>query len=269
MVLPYGGTLEAIRLSVKAAVLAQLGVEEGEVPAVSPWHQVETDGYGAFKHRALADHPLFNEDIRQLASLIHRCITPAIPKAMACMDTLQSIGKWVGDRGLAWATGPRDRPLWVVQAKSKSARKQVTMRGYHLPNVIRRLTLISHTNDVDPRAHRTGIVANFIHSLDAEHLMRTVSKFKASGGTCVGVIHDCVMCRPSEVALMHRALREAFKEMYLEDPLSRPVKLLTVDGTPAVEYADWYALAKDAGTAFPKWGSWEPEEVLASQWFFS
>lgn len=269
MVLPYGGTLDAIRLSVKASVLAQLD-PEGEGIFDSPWHRVEEDGYGAFRDRNLEDHPLFNADIRQLSALIHSCVAPAIPKAMATMDTLQAVGKWVGDRAIAWRAGEdAEGGMWVVQAKSKSARRQLTMRGFHLPDVIRRLTLSTRTNEVDPRAHRTGIVANLIHSLDAEHLARTVRRFRDYGGTCVGVIHDCVMVRPSDVALMHRCLRETFAEMYAADPLNRPVRIIPLDGGEVTEYESWHALAAEAGVSFPEPGSWEPTEVLDSQWFFS
>jgi len=271
MVLPYGGTREAIRQSVKAAVIAQLGLEPGELGVSSPWHLHTEDGYGAFAGRPLDHHPLFNKDCGMLADLIYRHISPAIPKAMQAMATLQAIGKWVGKNALAWSTGPRSaEPLWVVQAKSTSAQKQVTLRGYHFPDTIRRLTLRSHSNEVDPRAHRTGIVANFIHSLDAAHLAWSISLFKTLRGTCVGAIHDCVMVRPSEVALMQRCLREAFAMMYNEDPLTRPVRLIsTVDGEPDMEYANWHEVAAAAGVSFPDHGTWEPRQVLSSQWFFS
>lgn len=271
MVLPYGGTLEAIRKAVKASVLEQLHVAEGEV-VDSPWHQVTEDGYGAFRSRPLADHPLFNSDVMQLSILIFQSIKPVIPRAMALMDSLQAIGKWVGTRALAWHTGPDKAPMWVVQAKSKSARKQVTMRGYHLPDVIRRLTLVTNTNEVDPRAHKTGIIANLVHSLDAEHMARAVSLFRDSGGTCVGGVHDCVMVRPSEATLMHRCLRETFMQLYERDPLSRPVKLIETEGVDEgtiIEYPSWYALADAAGVEFPDRGTWQPAEVLDSQWFFS
>lgn len=272
MVLPYGGTFDAVRKAVKESVLGQLGIGHAE-KADSPWHRVEEGGYAAFKTRALADHPLFNADIRLLSHLIHESITPVIPKAMAAMDTLQGIAKWVGTRALAWQTGHSSGRMWVIQAKSKASRKRVTMKGYHLPDIIRRLTLVTQTNEVDPKAHRTGIVANFIHSLDAEHLARTVHLFKEGGGSCVGTIHDCVMCRPSETALMHRSLRQAFMEMYGEDdPLMRPVKVIVTEGVDegsVLEYASWHELAEAAGVSFPEHGEWVPSAVLASQWFFS
>lgn len=274
MVLPYGGTIEAIRLSLKAAILEQLGVGEGEV-ADSVWHRYEADGYGVFRTRPLADHPLFNKDVAELAVLTRKCIAPVIPRAMQTMDTLQKIGKWIGSRGLAWQTGPSSAPLHVIQAKSLSSRKQVTLRGYHLPDVVRRLTLIANTNEVDPRAHRTGIVANFIHSLDAAHLARTIDYFKAMGGGPIGTIHDCVMVRPSEVGIVQKALRGAMVDQYLTraaHPLYQPVKLIGTEGVASgviQEYGDWHELAQAAGTTFPEAGTFDVTEVLKSQWFFS
>ncbi len=68
---------------------------------------------------------------------------------------------------------------------------------------------------------------------------------------------------------MGRSLREAFKEMYEEDPLSKPVKLIPLDGSEEIVYGSWYELADAAGTAFPQPGTWQPSEVLSADWFFS
>lgn len=284
MVLPYGGTMEAVRKSLKEAVLAQIGHRPGwdirNRVWTSPWHDYREDNYGAFKSRPLKDHPLFNTDIGQLASLVWKCIAPVIPRAMLMMKALQEIGKWVGPRALAWQAPEYHTgqglsggagPLWVIQAKSKASRKQVTMRGFHLPDMVRRLTLMANLNEIDPQAHKRGIVANFIHSLDAAHLAASISLFKARGGGCVGAIHDCVMVRPSEAELMGRCLREAFVGIYTRNPLSLPVKV----GTPGIdeiiwqEFPSWYALALEAGVSFPEPGLWQPYEVLESAWFFS
>jgi DNA-directed RNA polymerase len=188
---------------------------------------------------------------------------------MAMMNALAEIGKWVGDRALAWQTGSGPRPLWVVQAKSAASIKRVQMKGFHLPNMIRQLALLTGTNEVDPKSHRTGIVANFIHSLDAAHLAQTILKFKAQGGTCVGSIHDCLLVRPSEAELMGRCLREAFVELYQADPLSSPVRLINVDTGEIDEYESWYQVAEAAGVVLPQPGSFNIEQVRDSAWFFS
>jgi hypothetical protein len=177
------------------------------------------DGYEAFKERDLHDHPLFNKDVAHLGTLVWDCITPAIPRAMAFMGALQEIGSWVGEgpwhgSRSEWGPGsgeflqtphrepssstPSSTPLWVIQAKSKASRKQVTMRGFHLPDLVRRVTLMANLNEIDPRAHRTGIVANFVHSLDAAHLAALVSRFRQRGGSCVGSLSTtvCWFARP-------------------------------------------------------------------------
>jgi hypothetical protein len=307
MVLPYGGTREAVRLSVKTALLDQLGKHglgtnsEGGTSS-SPWHLMTALGYGeskdneaasyeAFRARDLYDHPGFNTDSGQLAGLIWESIAPVIPKAMAAMACLTAVGGFVGDRGLSWRVGlgPEESRLWVTQAKSKASRKQVTMRGFHLPDMVRRLTLMANSNEVDPKGHRTGIVANFIHSLDGAHLAATVALFRERGGGCVGSVHDCLLVRPSEAALMGRCLRDTFVELYEEDPLAQPVRLISegVDGPEVEEYASWYALAEAADQAvgaqweakgskgvrprvqFPVRGSFDITEVRDSAWFFS
>lgn len=269
MVLPYGGTLEAIRKVVKEKVLEQL--DPGDSLATI-WHLHEGDDYEAFRDRTLPEHPLFTSDCNQLAALIFTSIAPVIPRAMAAMKALQEIASWIGTRGLSWATGPASGRLWVVQAKSKSQRKQVTMRGFHFPDTVRRLTMMAHSNEIDPRAHRTGIVANFIHSLDAAHLARSVVRFKERGGGCVGSVHDCLMVRPSEAALMGSCLRDTFVEMYEEDPLAQPVRLIETEGPEegiVMEVDSWYRLAEMAGVVLPEKGSFNIQEVKQSAWFFS
>lgn len=273
MVLPYGGTREAVRISVKASLVERLHSLD---PQQCPWRSYTDEGYGAFSARPLQDHPLFNKDAGQLGELIWSAISPAIPRAMAAMQTLQAIGSWVGERGLSWRVGggPEEKRLWVTQAKSKAQRKQVAMRGFHLPQMVRRLTLNVGQNEIDPKAHRTGIVANFIHSQDAAHLSASVALFRERGGGCVGSVHDCVMVRPSEAALMGTCLREAFVALYTvggsseDGPLGQPVRLISPDGT-VEEFADWHHLAAAAGTVFPERGCFDVREVLDSAWFFS
>jgi hypothetical protein len=272
MVLPYGGTREAVRLNVKRQVLEQL--QRSDVPEKlhAIWKGMEAeDGrdYTAFADRDLADHPGFNMDIQCLSSLVWDSITPVIPKPMAMMNALTEIGKWVGDKALAWQTGSGPRPLWVVQAKSAASIKRVQMKGFHLPNMIRQLALLTGTNEVDPKSHRTGIVANFIHSLDAAHLAQTILRFKERGGTCIGAIHDCLLVRPSEAALMGECLRECFVELYQADPLSSPVRLINVDTGEIEEYASWYLVAEAAGVVLPTPGNFDIEQVRESAWFFS
>lgn len=272
MVLPYGGTRVTIHDAVTSSVLDQLGggVAQPGDGGVCPWRA--DPAYEAFAGRPLADHPLFRADCRALGDLVYEAIGEVIPKAMLAMEAFRKIAKKVGERALEWRVGPNEDDLWVVHAYAQNAVSRTTLKGFHLPNSVRSLAMRVGKDEIDKGKHASGIVANFIHSLDAVHLARAASRFREMGGTNWGSIHDCILMRPSETHLAGQALRETFKEMYEEDPLSWPVRLRAPvrNGEDVVEeYASWYALAVAFGVELPERGTWEPSEVLGSAWFFS
>lgn len=277
MVLPYGGTFDAIEKAVVDSVLDQK-------PDPSIWQECKVRvpfsgmvvddqavhaGYLAFKDRELADHPLFKDDMKKLSQYVFEAIKKSIPRAMAAMDAFRQIAGKVGDRSLEWSTGFGSNPLWVVHAYPMSARSSLSLKGFHLPNSIRGLSLLNGKDEVDPRAHRTGIVANFIHSQDASHLARTMKMFREDGGTSFGAVHDCFMGRPSEMGTLNSATRVSFAEQYTNDPLKQPVRLRDVHSGKVEEFQDWFLMAAHLGVSFPDYGKWEPLEVLKSAWFFS
>ena len=261
MVLPYGGTLMTIQESVTDAILSQ--------PGIDPTCWQEQAGYEAFRDRTLADHPGFKSDCRDLGRLVYDAIGEVIPKAMSAMDAFRTIGRKVGARSLEWRVGPNEDDLWVVHAYAVSAISRTTLKGFHLPNSVRSLAMRVGRDEIDKGKHAAGIVANYIHSLDAVHLARTMQRFKDLGGTNFGSIHDCLLGRPSEAHLLQRAVRETFREMYEEDPLSWPVRLREPKSGDLEEYPSWHALAESMGVSFPEKGTWMPEEVMSSAWFFS
>lgn len=288
MVLPYGGTFDAIEKAVTQAVLDQKPNPKlwQECLVRIPFAGLVPDdealrlGYKAFEARELSDHPLFKEDMKKLSQFVLEAIKKTIPRAMSAMDSFREIAKGVGARTLEWDTGFRspqgedpscggDDSLWVVHAYAVSQRQSLALRGFHLPNSIRGLAMLNGKDEVDPRAHRTGIVANFIHSMDARHLAHTMRRFRTDGGTSFGAIHDCYIARPSEMTLLNASTRMAFYGQYLNDPLLRGVRLRDVQTDKVETFEDWFALAKHFGVCFPDYGKWKPEEVLRSAWFFS
>lgn len=283
MVLPYGGTRGTIEDAVLEAMLEQAPyahpwthggyTQNGELCVFGDW---EEGNYAAFMERELKDHPLFHLDAKRLGGVIFECISEVLPKAMAAMQTFRDIAKHVGDRTLEWDTGfdsGEDDSLWVTQAKAKADATALHLKGLHLPGSIRGLKLRSGRDEIDPRAHTSGIVANFIHSQDAAHLARTMRTFRmmtrGSGRPAFGAIHDCFMTRPSLMGQLKAATRSAFSVQYQADPLSRGVMMYDGKGKTGQAFGSWYALAEACGTAFPEDGTWEPMEVTHSAWFFS
>jgi DNA-directed RNA polymerase len=287
MVLPYGGTRGTVEEAVLDAIVKQQPNVTWWTECLLVWapeslggahygHVRDEDavkhGFLAFRDRPLEHHPLLHQDARRLAKILWDCICEVIPKAMAAMQAFRDIAKKVGpDRTLEWSTGFGDNPLWVVQAKSKSQRRPLDMRGFHLPDSVRGLAMAMGKDEVDPHSHVTGIVANFIHSQDGTHLARTQRMFLEAVGTdrcSFGANHDCYMTRPHLMGVLKECTRAAFARQYTQDPLTRPVRLRTVSSGAVEAWPSWYHLARHFDVEFPQDGTWEPEAVIDSEWFF-
>lgn len=269
MVLPYGGTMVAVEEAIFEALLEQ-GLKDRPYKE-DRWMTLEerTGNYMAFRSRPLRDHPLFRSDVRKLAILVFEQIGRVIPKAMHAMDAFRRIAGQVGQRTLEWSNGVGPNPLWIIHAYPKSARRTGNFRGFHLPNSVRGLAMKCGRDEINPAMHRTGIVANYIHSQDAAHLTQTMIHFRDTGGKTFAANHDCLTTRASEMHLMARAVREAFAGRYRGDPLTHPVRMRDLTSERTWQFDSWYSLARDFGVDFPEKGRWLPEDVLHSEWFFS
>ena len=65
----------------------------------------------------------------------------------------------------------------------------------------------------------SGIAPNFVHSLDASHMLATINAMWADGLQHFSMIHDSFGCHASDVDEMQRHIREQFVRMYtLFDP---------------------------------------------------
>ena len=65
----------------------------------------------------------------------------------------------------------------------------------------------------------SGIAPNFVHSLDASHMLATINAMWTEGLQHFSMIHDSFGCHASDVDAMQRHIREQFVRMYtLFDP---------------------------------------------------
>jgi DNA-directed RNA polymerase len=72
---------------------------------------------------------------------------------------------------------------------------------------------------IDGSAQVRGIVANFIHSLDAAHLVATVNGCLDDGMSSFQFIHDSYGCHVGRIDRMNEILRDKFVEMHSTDPI--------------------------------------------------
>lgn len=119
--------------------------------------------------------------------------------------------------------------------------------------------VIERTGDkLDSRKQARGIAPNFVHSLDASHLVMSVIYAAADGVESFAMVHDSYGCPAGHADALNRNLRQAFVDQYSGDVL--------------VQFRDQLAEQLEAGTSLPvlpQYGSLDLSGVLSSDYFFA
>lgn len=113
---------------------------------------------------------------------------------------------------IEWIT-PTGFPMAQRETKISITRVETVLDG------ICRLSTGSETNQIDNRHQQSGVSPNFVHSMDASHLCRTVIAGAAEGIESFACIHDDFGTHASDTEKLHRVLREQFVGMYQVDQL--------------------------------------------------
>lgn len=79
----------------------------------------------------------------------------------------------------------------------------------------------SHDNLASHREASQAIPPNFIHSIDAAHMMLTINECTANGITKFSMIHDSFGCPCSDIPIMRKAINEKFYEIHQENLLEK------------------------------------------------
>lgn len=137
-----------------------------------------------------------------IAKALRKAVVTTVPKAAAMMKYLRSLVSAKDDR-LRWIT-PVGVPVsnWVDSMEIK----QVSIKAMGINAVFFK----QPTKKYDKRAAGQGISPNYIHSMDAAHLCKTLLKFDGS----IMPIHDSFATYPSDVSAMQATIRETFVDIY-------------------------------------------------------
>lgn len=180
-----------------------------------------------------------------LSRLVFEALAEAVPAADACMRWIRQAAK-TAERGspMRWKT-----PIGALieQTYRDADRVNVNIRscGVQRAIVLRDLDTMRSTK------MQAGSAPNFVHSLDAAHLVSTVNAMSDEGHDMV-TIHDSFGCHAANVDTMHRVIRRTFVDMYETfDPLQSIVELNGID------------------LALPERGRLDLSQVLKSEFFFS
>jgi hypothetical protein len=198
-----------------------------------------------------------------LSKMLVRCIGEVVDPGNEMKKWFQEIAKTLAEWniGISW-TAPTGFP--VVQEEWLCKNRPVKSGKYKTS--IRKPILVNNMPVLDVDAQVNAVVANFIHSLDAAHLMLTVRRLHMEDlGDPIhfGVIHDGYAVHACDTDKLHCVLREEFVKIYRTSIYSES---LLDNFRSAQEQA-----AVRRGTELrnpPKRGKFDIERVHDSPYFF-
>jgi DNA-directed RNA polymerase len=160
------------------------------------------------------DHALFPAGLRMKSSTfltrhLWAAIGEVVTSARAAMDWIQKIAATLAKAGhaLVWTT-PSGFPVYQGSTKIKVRRIRT-----HLGGDIQ-MQIGDFTDELDPRRQSSGSAPNFVHSLDATHLLFTVLACIRAGISAFAVIHDSYGTHACDTDKLHVAIRQSFVGMY-------------------------------------------------------
>ena len=181
-------------------------------------------------------------------------------KAAEAMNYLQKLGHYMAKHGhdIRWTT-----PIGftAVQDYVKTTSKQINTwwGGTRI-----QLRVNQDTTKKDTVANKNAIAPNFIHSLDAAHLMLTAEAAHAEGVVDLSFVHDSFGTHAGNMGNLNRILREQFIKMYSENLLDRWTE--EIRSTLDPEYTSEFDKLVEAHRPLP--GDLDINQIINSTYFF-
>ncbi|MET4733895.1 DNA-directed RNA polymerase [Thalassospira sp. MBR-102] len=156
------------------------------------------------------------EDLFRMSQLLSTQIWDGIGEtviaARAAMEWLQGCAKIVAGEGLpiTWTT-PVGFPVLQEYRTIEHCRVKSKMGD----SVIF-LSLAKESKRLDNKRMQSAVSPNFVHSMDAAHLMMSVDYAAQNGVTHFAMIHDSFGTHAADTQMLAACLREAFVDMYEE-----------------------------------------------------
>ena len=198
-----------------------------------------TDGIPGSRHR----------NAWYLAEKIDLAVRDVVISAGRLMDWFRKTADDMAKIGkpIAW-TAPSGFPVSMhyFVRESKEVRTCLARISVQVP---------TNENDVSAAAQVRGIVANFIHSLDASHLIRTVLTASEDGITDFQFVHDSFGCHACDIERLGAITRKTFVSMHEHDILGSFIASVRQSGYQPDD--------------LPAAGTLDLSEVLRSKFFFS
>lgn len=183
-----------------------------------------------------------------IAKCMRESIQDAMPSAAIGMKYLISLAKSIPDDSkLSWVTPAGGL---VINAYPKESRSSVKVFSMNLKQVVSFKKDYSKTSI---RRAASGIAPNFIHSMDAAHLVKVALAFYGS----LVPIHDSFGTHAADVSALHTTIRAEFVKMYKGSNILNHLKDQAIA-----------AGAKAEDIKVPEKGNFDLNQVLNSELFF-
>jgi DNA-directed RNA polymerase len=200
----------------------------------------------------------FTEDERYkvtgyLSKLTWASINEVLDKPKDCMQWLQSCAKKLAEHGkpVSWVT-PSGFP--VLQSYHKTTSQNVST------NISGQATYVKWYSDdeaISPRKQKSGISPNYVHSLDAACLTKTVIECNKQGIWDFAMIHDSYGTHATNCPTLNKTLREQYLNVFEVDQLEALLHQLS-GANPEIDFPE-----------IPEYGNADISQVLDSKYFFS
>ncbi|MDF0504878.1 hypothetical protein POK33_29515 [Burkholderia cenocepacia] len=196
------------------------------------------------------------KDCQYLADTNYRAIGKVVVAAHHAMDWLRDAAKVAASDSLPvrWVT---PSGLLVLQDYRQMLGKEL---DFMVSGKRVRMMLKDEGDKLDGRKQSAGISPNFIHSLDAAHMMRTVSYCMERGVGHFAMIHDSYGAHAGLADTLRFCLKRAFVDQYSADVLGDFRNQLAEQLTPELA---------DKLPELPPCGALDLEGVMHSEYFFA
>ena len=147
-----------------------------------------------------------------LSRLNYRGIGEVVEGAVVCRDFLKDLTKEVIEKGshIFYKT-----PIFGFPVVHRIVKYDTT----RVTTALAKLTIRTPTTQLDGRKMVNGIAPNYIHSLDATLMFRTVERLLARGVTAFALIHDSYGVHAADTEKLAEEVRESYIELFEAEPL--------------------------------------------------
>ena len=195
-----------------------------------------------------------------LTRTIRDAITKSLPKAFEVKDELVSLATYLSKYNLpiVWTTPTGFQVFQDIRNKTNERiRATVYIKGKAITTFYTIQAPDDSGGKIVTLEQQKKIVANFIHSFDAAHMMLTINLLLKKGVKSFATIHDSFGVHSLNVEKLNQMIRRTFYSIYKERVL---------DNT----FADYYISFDGESSSFisDKWKS-TLRSVLAAKYFFS